>query len=86
MEKVPPKPAQAFVAQMSTKLLVVSLTAIETLAVIRDVADAGIPGAMVYDAIILACARKAGATAIYTHNIKHFSRIAPDLASIMREA
>ena len=40
---------------------------------------------MIYDAIILAYARKIRATAIYTHNVKHFQRIAPDLANIIRE-
>lgn len=39
---------------------------------------------MIYDALILACARKVKADRIYTHNLKHFRQLAPDLtASIM---
>jgi predicted nucleic acid-binding protein len=84
-EWVPPAPAQAIVADLSLRLTVVSLTAIETLGVIRDMSTTGLGGGMIYDAIILACARKIRATAIYTHNVKHFQRIAPDLANIIRE-
>ncbi len=36
---------------------------------------------MIYDALILACARKVNATRIYTLDIKHSRRIAPDLAA-----
>jgi len=35
---------------------------------------------MIYDALLLACARKCGADVIYTFNTDHFVRIAPDLA------
>ena len=52
---VPPGPAQSIVADLSERLLVVSLTALETLQVIRKFADADLTGGMVYDGIILAC-------------------------------
>jgi AbrB family looped-hinge helix DNA binding protein len=39
-----------------------------------------LPGTMIYDSLLLACARKISADVIYTFNIKHFIRAAPDLA------
>ncbi len=45
-------------------------------AIERFVAE-GHTGAMIYDALILACARKAKANRIYTLDSKHFRRIAP---------
>jgi predicted nucleic acid-binding protein len=47
-------------------------------------ADCGLPGGQVYDALLLACARKSGADAIYTWNLKHFRQLAPDLAKRIR--
>ncbi len=41
----------------------------------------GFVGPLIYDALLLACARKINARSIYTSNVKHFRRIAPDLAS-----
>jgi predicted nucleic acid-binding protein len=35
---------------------------------------------MIYDALLLACARKAAAERIYTWNERHFKLVAPDLA------
>jgi predicted nucleic acid-binding protein len=35
---------------------------------------------MIYDALLLACARKANADRIYTWNLRHFRALAPDLA------
>lgn len=40
-------------------------------------------GGKVYDALLLACARKADCDRIYTFNIGDFRRIAPDLADRM---
>ena len=42
-------------------------------------------GPIIYDALLLACARKAQASVIYTFNAKHFRRAAPDLAEIIVE-
>lgn len=50
----------------------------------RRAADAGLSGGIIYDALLLACARKSGAGVIYTFNIKHVSRVAPDLADRMQ--
>jgi predicted nucleic acid-binding protein len=41
----------------------------------------GMSGAVIYDALILACARKVRAERIYTWNLRHFRAVAPDLAA-----
>jgi predicted nucleic acid-binding protein len=40
----------------------------------------GPAGGIIYDALLLACARKCKADRIYTFNERHFTRIAPDVA------
>ena len=41
----------------------------------------GVSGGMVYDALLLECARSVEADRIYTFNTRDFQRLAPDLAS-----
>ena len=45
----------------------------------------GIRGGAVYDALILACARKANATQVWTLNARHFLMFAPELSGVIRE-
>jgi predicted nucleic acid-binding protein len=45
---------------------------------LRDLVVRGASGGSVYDAEIIECARRAGATRILTLNKKHFDRLAPD--------
>ena len=63
---------------------VVALTGEETLSTLRSLAQRNLGGGLVYDALLLACARKIDASVIYTHNIKHFRQIAPDLEDRIR--
>jgi hypothetical protein len=42
---------------------------------------AGARGGGIYDLLLLACARKAGAERVFTLNDRHFAALAPDLAS-----
>jgi len=65
---------------MVARMTVVSLTVGEYADTIRDAAQAQHSGGKIYDALLLACARKCNADRIYTWNIKHFRTIAPDLA------
>jgi predicted nucleic acid-binding protein len=48
--------------------------------VINQLAQMGIPGGAIYDALIVHAARVAGAEQIVTLNQTDFQRIAPDLA------
>lgn len=51
---------------------VFALSASEYWRVIRDSRDSGVHGGRVYDAVIAACARKAGARTLVTWNLAHF--------------
>jgi predicted nucleic acid-binding protein len=55
------------------------------LSVMADAEDRGIRGGAIYDALILACARKAKATTIWTLNAQHFHLFAPDLRDRIRQ-
>jgi predicted nucleic acid-binding protein len=52
----------------------------EVTQVIRQSAAMRLHGGIIYDALLLGCARKVNAQRIYTWNEKHFRLVAPDLA------
>jgi predicted nucleic acid-binding protein len=68
---------------MQQHTAVISLDGEEYLETIDAMSRRGLSGAVVYDALILACARKARAERIYTWNLRHFRMVAPDLAAKM---
>ncbi len=63
----------------------ITLTPREMIKTIASVSALGLRGPIVYDALLMACARKVDAVAIYTWNVKHLRDVAPDLASRIRE-
>ena len=69
-----------FVQQISERLTPVSLDQAEYLGAIRELSERGLAGGRVYDALLLACARKAQTETILTWDLKHFRQLAPDLA------
>jgi predicted nucleic acid-binding protein len=79
-----PDQVALFVEQIPERLSVVSLDETEYRRAIQDAADRGMVSGRIYDALLLACARKARARTIYTWNLKHFRQIAPDLAERIR--
>ena len=86
MTRLPVRPAIApeqcmlFINDVRERCALVGLTGAEYLATVASAARAGLPGGKVCDALILACAGKAGAEVVYTLNARDFERIAPDLA------
>jgi predicted nucleic acid-binding protein len=58
----------------------IALTANEYIETLKSCAAAGLTGGTIYDALHVACARKVNAERIYTWNVRHFQRVAPDLA------
>lgn len=66
---------QSFVPNLE----VVTLSGKEYRDVIRDCAARGVAGGLVYDALHLRCAEKAGCERVYTFNVKEFRRLAPQL-------
>lgn len=77
------KPEQAWLLldDVHQRLTPVALTATEYIREMRRIAQSQIPGGQVYDALILAAARKYDADHIYTVNLRHFQSLSPDLAS-----
>jgi predicted nucleic acid-binding protein len=83
--RITPSDAARIIEVISTRFEIISLTPAEYVETIKDTALLGLAGPIVYDALLIACARKINARTIYTHNLKHFRQLAPDLVSRIRE-
>jgi predicted nucleic acid-binding protein len=57
----------------------IALTPDEVLQTARYASDSHLAGGIIYDALLLACARKVNPDHIYTWNLRHFHLVAPDL-------
>lgn len=68
------------IEQIAEHLHLVALDTDEYLNEMRQAVANGTPGGKIYDALLLACARKAKADRILTWNVKHFQSVAPDLS------
>jgi predicted nucleic acid-binding protein len=79
--RVSPRDAVLVIETFLLRLTPVALSAEAYLETLRDTANRGHSGGMIYDALHLACARKVDAERIYTWNLKHFRAVAPDLAT-----
>ena len=79
-----PEQAMLFVDETRSRLSIVALTPDEYSAAIQDLADRGIGGGRIYDALLLTCAAKCNAETIYTWNVKHFQALAPRMATRIR--
>jgi predicted nucleic acid-binding protein len=75
-----PDQAMLLLDEFRAKLDCVALTADEVQETARRVSRLGLAGGVIYDALLLACARKMDAERIYTWNERHFKLVAPDLA------
>ena len=81
---IPPEQALLFVEEVRNRLTLVSLSAAEYFAAIQNAASRGFTGGRIYDSLLLACAAKCKAQAVYTGNLKHYQSLAPDLAPRMQ--
>lgn len=77
---IPSEQALLFVEEVRNRLTLVSLSAEEYFAAIQDSASRGFTGGRIYDSLLLACAAKCKAQAVYTWNLKHYQSLAPGLA------
>jgi predicted nucleic acid-binding protein len=75
-----PEFAGLLVEQIVGRTTLVHLTVEEYAATIRKTAQSFLAGGIVFDALLLVCARKVDAERIYTWNVRHFRAVAPDLA------
>ena len=71
--------AARLVEQFVQKLTVIALNSQEYARTIQTAARLQIAGGTIYDALLVACARKVDADRIYTWNLRHFEMVAPDL-------
>jgi predicted nucleic acid-binding protein len=78
--RLAPQDAVLAVETFLKRLSPVTLSAEEYMETLRQTANLGHSGGIIYDALLLACARKVQAERIYTWNVKHFKMVAPDLA------
>jgi len=78
---IPPEQALLFVEEVLARLTLVSLDGEEYFAAIQKTAERGFGSSRVYDALLLACAAKVKAQAIYTWNLKHYQALAPELSA-----
>jgi predicted nucleic acid-binding protein len=79
-EVIPPEQALLFVQEVRDRFTVVGLDEDEYYGTIAQAAERGFTSGRIYDALLLRCAAKIGADAIYTWNLKHFRAIDPKLA------
>lgn len=79
-DRASPEEALLFLGDVRSRLTPVALDAGEYYAVLEDAAANAISGGAIYDAMLARCAMKARADAIYTWNVKHFSRCGRDVA------
>lgn len=75
-----PRDAMLAIETFLQRVTPIVLTPEETVAALKRTAELGLTGGIVYDALLLECARKCEAEAIYTWNLRHFRAAAPDLA------
>jgi hypothetical protein len=83
-DRASPDEALLFLADVRARLTLVTLEAEEYIGVLEAAAAARITGGSIYDANVAQCAMKAKAAAIYTWNVKHFSRLGPDIAPLVK--
>ena len=76
--------ALLFVQEVRDRFALVSLNEAEYLETISHAAENGFASGRIYDALLLRCAEKVKAAAIYTWNLKHFKAIGPTLAKRIR--
>jgi predicted nucleic acid-binding protein len=73
--------ALLFVEEIRERLSVISLTSEEYFLAIQETAGRGFTSSRIYDGLLLKCASKWKAEAIYSWNLKHCQALAPDAAA-----
>lgn len=68
--------ALLFLEEIIERLSIITLTGEEYFQVMKKAASSGIPGGIIYDALLLRCALKSAAETICTWNVKHFQQSA----------
>lgn len=80
---LPSEASELIAANVTQRFQLVTVTPTMYQRAIAACAGRGLGGGLVYDALLLECARQSQAARIYTFNLRDFRRLAPDLAARM---
>lgn len=80
-DRVSPDEALLFLSDVRERLAIVTLSEADYLTAMTSAAATGIVGGGIYDALLSRCAVKAKVDALYTWNVKHFTRLGGDIAA-----
>jgi predicted nucleic acid-binding protein len=80
-DRASPDEALLFLTDVRDRLTIIALDEGEYFQLLENASANGIAGGTIHDAIPARCALKADAEAIYTWNVKHFSRLGADVAA-----
>jgi predicted nucleic acid-binding protein len=76
--------AMLFIGNIRERLAIVALSGEEYADALRASAALGILGGAIYDAMLVRCALKSKAQAIYTWNTRHYALCGPEIAGRLR--
>jgi predicted nucleic acid-binding protein len=76
-----PETVNLFLDALGRRVSFISLSDAEYMDTVERLSRLRIAGGRIYDALLLACARKVKAEKIFTWNVNHFRAIASDLSS-----
>lgn len=82
--RIRPEQAQAMLSDSANWLQPVRLDALDYLTAIARVAQLGLSGGGIYDALHAQAALKVGADTLLTLNPRHFTRLGDDVAALVR--
>ena len=83
-DRVTPDEALLFLADVRARLAVISLAESDYVDVLASAAKNGLVGGGIYDALLAKCALNARSAVLYTWNVKHFTRLDPKVATLVR--
>jgi predicted nucleic acid-binding protein len=83
-ERASPDEALLFLGDVRERLTLVTLDDQEYFGMLEAASSARIWGGAIYDALIAQCALKVKADVIYTWNLKHFTRLDREVASLVK--
>ncbi|MEW6570530.1 MAG: PIN domain-containing protein [Nitrospirota bacterium] len=76
---IPPDAARRLIHDdVETTAKIISLSSQDYISTIRNLADLGLSGGIIYDALIVRAAKKSGADKVLTFNVDDFSSVWPE--------
>jgi predicted nucleic acid-binding protein len=76
--RISPRMASEMMRQSLAKVQIVPLTAADYRRTVERMANMGLPGGLIYDALIACAAEKIHADGLVTFNVGHFRRVWPE--------